>query len=156
MPGNDLFHSPPFKSQQSSQDIQDMPVQLKPLLLPALMQGEWPMELSAAFDTPDVLLAYGDVYLEGRESATDDVAPLKLYTGDDLYIPDQWYLVLLNQRDARAAWDRLDHCGAADLEAELHYDDNSFKDGSAGHMVLVEKQAGAAWAVWHRLLAMEV
>ncbi len=106
-----------------------------------------------AFDRPDLLLAYGPVPLGWADRDGLTPRPIADRDGTNIVLPPQWYLVL---RHARAdSWRPvLESVGAANLDSELYYDDVRLVVEDSPGLVLIERQAGAAWEVWQQLLAV--
>jgi hypothetical protein len=105
----------------------------------------------ALFDRPDVLLAYGDIYLAtGFEGS--GLSEIRDYQGSRVKIHDQWFLLLLGVRNGEEVYQRLAEVDASDRE-ELYVDADGPELGlnSIGVFV-IERQAGACFEVWERMV----
>jgi hypothetical protein len=105
-----------------------------------------------AFDYPEVLLAYGDIYLA---TAIEGGPPelIRDYRNAPIKITDQWYLVLLGAMSREEAYHRLASVEAAERE-ELYLDTDGVELGLNTYgAFVVERQAGACFEVWERMMA---
>lgn len=105
---------------------------------------------ATAFDCPEVLLAYGDIYLATAvEGGPPD--PIRDYRNAAVQIPEQWYLVLLGAMTREEAYHRLARVEAVERE-ELYLDADGVELGLNTYgAFVVERQAGACFEVWERM-----
>jgi DEAD/DEAH box helicase domain-containing protein len=100
-----------------------------------------------AFDCPEMLLAYGDIYLATAVEGGPP-EPICDYRNAAVKIPDQWYLVLLGAMSTDEAYHRLARVKALEQE-ELYLDIDGVELGLNTYgAFVIERQAGACFEVW--------
>jgi len=137
-----------------AQACRDHSVEIRKLGMPKLARRGYANTIGfphSVFDRPDILLAYGDIYLAaGFEGG--GLNKICDYLGNSVKIPDQWFLILLGTRTAEEVYQLLATVDTSDRE-ELYVDTDGPELGlnSIGAFV-IERQAGACFEVWERMV----
>ena len=149
-----LISSPLDTDKGVAKACRDRSVQIRQSSLPKLARRLYARKAGlpfALFDRPDILLAYGDVYLAAgfEGSGLNEMHDCQ---GNRVKIPNQWFLILLGARTGDEAYRRLAEVDASDRE-ELYIDIDGPELGlnSIGIFV-IERQAGACFEVWERMV----
>jgi DEAD/DEAH box helicase domain-containing protein len=148
-----LTSSPLDAGKGVAQAYRDRSVQIRQAGIPRLARRLYARKAHlppTLFDRPDILLAYGDIYLAAGFEGSG-LNSVRDYQGNRVRIPDQWFLILLGAHTEEEAYRRLAEVDASDRE-ELYVDVDGPELGmnSIGTFV-IERQAGACFEVWERM-----
>ncbi len=137
-----------------AQACRDRSVQIRQASIPKLARRLYARKAhlpSTVFDRPDILLAYGDIYLAAGFEGSG-LNAVRDYRGNRVKIPDQWFLILLGARTEEVAYQRLAEVDASDRE-ELYVDVDGPELGMNNvGIFVIERQAGACFEVWERMV----
>jgi superfamily II DNA/RNA helicase len=150
-----ILTSTPMNARKgAAQACRDHSVEIRKLGMPKLARRGYANVVgfpSSIFDRPDILLAYGDIYLAAGFEGSG-LNKIYDYLGNSVKISDQWFLILLGTRTAEEAYRLLAEVDTSDRE-ELYIDTDGPELGlnSIG-IFIIERQAGACFEVWERMV----